>query len=247
MSVSHRSRRTLLVVALLACAVALTAAGCGSKDDKRGSAKSVTQAKVELVNSCHQGHSGDAADLKLCRCIADRLVSKDGYDAAQLDAAVRTIEAGHSPPKEVPVAGKRCKAPPPATFTPATTAPPGTAASTVQAAFQVASALRRQETGLPTASATFASLQAGARRDRDVVFKYDAVIRKIQFPGSVRPAVNRLLTANGTLIAALDDLGQAGSAQTFQTLFQPYLRAAAGRVNAAQALAEAIGLPRKAA
>lgn len=246
MSVSHRSRRTLLVVALLACAVALTAGGCGSNGDKGGGTKSVTKAKTDLVTSCHRGHSGDNADLKLCRCIADSLVSKDGYDVKQLDAAVKTIEAGHSPPKEVPPAGKRCKAQV-ATSTPATTAPPGTAASTVQAAFQVASALRRQETGLPTASATFASLQAGARRDRDVVFKYDAVIRKIRFPDSVRPAVNRLLTANGTLIAALDDLGQAGSAQTFQTLFQPYLRAVAARVNAAQALAEAIGLPRKAA
>lgn len=90
--------RTALASALVAAA--LLGAGCGGGDSGGGDA--VAAAKTRLVDQCHAGHSGDQADLALCRCAVDKLQSDDGYTTAQkFDDAVNTINNGTMPPEIV--------------------------------------------------------------------------------------------------------------------------------------------------
>ena len=56
---------------ILICALTFALAGCGGDDDEGGDGGSVDEAKKALVASCHKGHEGDDADLKLCQCTGD--------------------------------------------------------------------------------------------------------------------------------------------------------------------------------
>ena len=92
-----------LSIALVLGTVALV--GCGGDDGDR----TVADAKKELVDSCHKGHEGDAADLKLCQCTGDEL-QKKGFDSAEeFDKAREEVEDGNVP-KEVQAAVNTCSA-----------------------------------------------------------------------------------------------------------------------------------------
>ena len=94
---------------LIALALAAPAfAGCGGDDD--GGDRTVAEAKKELVESCHRGHEGDAADLKLCECTGDRLEKNEGFDSAEkFDDARKEVEDGNVP-SEVQSAVNACSA-----------------------------------------------------------------------------------------------------------------------------------------
>lgn len=72
--------------------------GCGGDDDGDGGGDSLEAAKTRLVDSCHEGNEGDRQDLELCRCTADRLQTKHGYDSAErFDKATESVEDGKVP------------------------------------------------------------------------------------------------------------------------------------------------------
>jgi hypothetical protein len=101
---------------VLLCAVLLAlTAGCGGDDDDGGGGdknptRTVAQAKQALVASCHKGNEGNAADLKLCRCVGDELEAKHGYSTAEkFDSARKRVE-GNDVPTEVQTAVTACHA-----------------------------------------------------------------------------------------------------------------------------------------
>ena len=96
--------RTLLIALALAAGALV---GCGGDDDGD---RTIAEAKQELVDSCHKGHEGDAADLKLCKCTGDRLEKNEGFDSAKkFDDAREEVEGGNIP-KEVQSAVNACQA-----------------------------------------------------------------------------------------------------------------------------------------
>jgi hypothetical protein len=97
--------------ALLLSTLALIAAGCGGDDGGGdGGGLSIADGKQKLVDSCHKGHEGDAKDLALCRCTADELQAKHGYDEGdRFDDARKKVEDGDVPP-EVEKAVTACQA-----------------------------------------------------------------------------------------------------------------------------------------
>jgi hypothetical protein len=92
--------RRLLRLQLAALLVVLgLVVGCGGDDNGDGG-DSVQAGKTRLIDSCHEGNEGDEEDLELCRCTADRLEKKHGYDtAAQFDKATKAVEGGEVPPE----------------------------------------------------------------------------------------------------------------------------------------------------
>jgi hypothetical protein len=97
--------RTALASAL--AAAALFGAGCGGGGG--GGGDDVAAAKTRLVAQCHAGHSGDQADLTLCKCAVDKLQSEHGYNTAKkFDDAIASINKGTMPP-EIVKALSSCK------------------------------------------------------------------------------------------------------------------------------------------
>jgi hypothetical protein len=91
----------MLRIRLIVLALALSLiVGCGGDDDGDGGGDSLQAAKSRLVDSCHEGNEGDEEDLELCRCTADRLQKKHGYDSAeQFEKATKAVEGGEVPPE----------------------------------------------------------------------------------------------------------------------------------------------------
>jgi hypothetical protein len=60
-----------------------------------------------------------------------------------------------------------------------------------------------------------AALKGDSAKYRTVVFNFDAAVRKIQMPDSVKTDVNSVLDANKTLIADLDAIGDVPNVSEF--------------------------------
>ncbi|HEX8054618.1 MAG TPA: hypothetical protein VF517_16650 [Thermoleophilaceae bacterium] len=87
------------------CALMLSiAAGCGEDGDGSDSPATLADAKKALVDDCHKGHEGDDKDLALCRCIADQLEKKHGYDTPEKFEKTRKRVADEDVPPEVQAA-----------------------------------------------------------------------------------------------------------------------------------------------
>jgi hypothetical protein len=67
-----------------------------------------------------------------------------------------------------------------------------------------------------------AALQADTRALRDAVFEFDQTVRDLPFPSSLEEEVNTVLDANGTVIADLDAVGEAGSGPEALDLLQRF-------------------------
>jgi hypothetical protein len=66
----------------------------------------------------------------------------------------------------------------------------------------------------------FAAVKADVSQFRDVIFNFDAAIRKIKFPPAKQADVNAMLEGNRTAIAELDAMGSANGFVDFLPLFQ---------------------------
>ncbi|MEA2398406.1 MAG: hypothetical protein QOK25_1962 [Thermoleophilaceae bacterium] len=70
----------------------------------------------------------------------------------------------------------------------------------------------------------FAAVKADVSQFRDVIFNFDAEVRKIQFPPSIQTDVNAMLEGDRTLIAELDAMGSSRGFVDFQPLFKRFFR-----------------------
>jgi hypothetical protein len=87
-----------------------------------------------------------------------------------------------------------------------------------QAAVATEEAARRAFLSRERADARAGNIQAlkgDAAQYRTVVFNFDAAVRKIQMPDSVKPDVNAVLDASKTLIADLDAIGEVSGVSEF--------------------------------
>lgn len=68
------------------------------------------------------------------------------------------------------------------------------------------------------------AVKADVSRFRDVVFEFDAEVRKIKFPASIQADVNKMLEGDRSIVAELDGMGEASSFQEFSPLFKRFLK-----------------------
>jgi hypothetical protein len=69
-----------------------------------------------------------------------------------------------------------------------------------------------------------AAVKADASQFRDVLFEFDADVRKIKFPPSLQEDVNEMLEGDRTMIAELDAMGESKEFTDFSPLFKRFLR-----------------------
>jgi hypothetical protein len=70
----------------------------------------------------------------------------------------------------------------------------------------------------------FAAVKADVSQFRDVIFNFDAAVRKIKFPPSIQTDVNAMLEGDRTVIAELDAMGSSTGFVDFQPLFKRFFR-----------------------
>jgi hypothetical protein len=75
-------------------------------------------------------------------------------------------------------------------------------------------------------------LQTSIGEYRDVIYGFDAKIRGIEFRDDLVPQVNAILENNRGLISQLDAIGQAGSFEDAQALYEEFLKDRTPQVNA---------------
>jgi hypothetical protein len=70
----------------------------------------------------------------------------------------------------------------------------------------------------------FAAVKADVSQFRDVIFNFDAAVRKIKFPPSITTDVNKMLEGDRTTIAELDAMGSSQGFVDFLPLFKRFQR-----------------------
>ncbi|MEA2352049.1 MAG: hypothetical protein QOJ14_463 [Thermoleophilaceae bacterium] len=69
-----------------------------------------------------------------------------------------------------------------------------------------------------------AAVKSDVSQFRDVVFNFDADVRKIKFPSSIQEDVNKMLEGDRSIIAELDAMGAARAFTDFSPLFKRFLK-----------------------